>query len=88
MALVQAITIYINWLGFGMDAYSSSFSTYLIKSTLGNFNGNKMSDYDDYILAIIPAVNYLILFAFYLFWKKHYIGVIRDQEEDNADVKP
>jgi hypothetical protein len=35
MSLVQGITIYINWLGNGMQEYSSSFSTYLIKSTLG-----------------------------------------------------
>jgi len=36
--LLQSITIYINWLGSGMNAYSSSFSTYLIKSTFGMFN--------------------------------------------------
>lgn len=30
-----ALTIYINWLGTGMGNYSPSFSTYLIKSTIG-----------------------------------------------------
>lgn len=49
MALLQGITIYINWLGSGMSAYSSSFSTYLIKSTLGNYTANNLSQYDAYI---------------------------------------
>lgn len=33
--LLVGITIYINWLGTGMGNYSPSFSTYLIKSTIG-----------------------------------------------------
>ena len=88
MAMVQGITIYINWLGTGMDSYASSFSTYLIKATLGNFSGNKLTNFDDWILAIAPAVNYLALFIFYLLWKVHYYTTISDQEDDNADVKP
>jgi hypothetical protein len=33
--LLTAFTIYINWNGTGMSNYSPSFSTYLIKSTIG-----------------------------------------------------
>lgn len=80
MSLVQGVTIYINWLGSGMNSYSASFSTYLIKSILGNFSGNNLSAYDDYILAIAPAVNYLALLLFYFVWKAHYFRTISAQE--------
>jgi hypothetical protein len=89
MSLIQGITIYINYKGSGMDAYSASIGSYLIKSTLGNFNGNgKLSDYDNWILAIAPAVNFLAMLLFYFIWKAHYFNTISDQEEDNSDVKP
>jgi hypothetical protein len=89
------ITIYINWLGTGMSSYSPSFSTYLIKSTmgtllanLGNYSLNKLTAYDGYIVTIIPAFNLLMMFFFYLCWKAHFYKCITDQEEDNTDVKP
>lgn len=88
MALVQGITIYINWMGSGMKSYSSNFSTYLIKTTLGNYTGNVLSSYDGYIVTIAPAVNYLTLMLFYFIWKGHYFRTISTQEEDNSDVKP
>jgi hypothetical protein len=37
MTLLQAITILINWRGDGLSNYEASFSTYLIKTTLGLF---------------------------------------------------
>ena len=88
MLLVQGITIYINWLGSGMKSYSSTFSTYLIKTTLGNYTGNVLSSYDGYIVTIAPAVNYLALMLFYFIWKAHYLKTISAQEIDNSDVKP
>lgn len=89
MSLVQGITIYINYKGVGMGPYATSIGSYLIKSTLGNFSGNgNMTDHDDWILAIAPAVNYLAMLFFYFVWKGHYFTTISDQEEDNSDVKP
>lgn len=35
MSLIQGVTIYINYNGIGLNNYSLSFSSYLIKSTLG-----------------------------------------------------
>ena len=35
LLLLEGIVIYIDWLGDGMSAYSESFSTYLIKATIG-----------------------------------------------------
>jgi hypothetical protein len=89
MALIQGITIYINYRGTGMDSYAVSVGTYLIKATLGNFSGNgNLCNYDNWILAITPAVNYLAMLIFYFIWKGHYFSTISNQEEDNADVKP
>lgn len=88
MMLVQGLTIYINWLGSGMDAYASSFSTYLIKATLGNYSENRLTAYDGYIVTIAPAVNYLALLLFYWIWKGHYHKTIADAEEDNTEVQP
>lgn len=88
MTLIQGITIYINWMGSGMGSYSSTFSTYLIKTTLGNYSGNTLTAYDGFIVTIAPAVNYLAMMLFYFIWKGHYFKTISDQEDDNADVKP
>ena len=79
MGLVQGLTIYINWLGSGMSNYSSNFSTYLIKTTIGNYSGKVISAYDGYIVTIAPAVNYLVLLLFYFIWKGHYFTTISDQ---------
>jgi len=35
MSLIQGICIYINYQGIGLNNYSLSFSSYLIKTTLG-----------------------------------------------------
>lgn len=37
MTIVQGINIIINFKGDGLNNYEASFSTYLIKSTLGTF---------------------------------------------------
>jgi hypothetical protein len=78
-----------------MSSYAPSFSTYLIQSTfgtpmhnLGNYSKNKLTAFDGYIVTIIPALNFLMMFFFYLVWKGHFSKCISDQEEDNADVKP
>ena len=88
LVLVQGITIYINWLGNGMSSYAVTFSTYLIKATMGNYTQNKLTQYDGYIVTIAPAVSYVALLLFYLIWKGHFFGTINDQEEDDSDVKP
>ncbi len=79
MTLIQGVTIYINWLGTGMKTYASTFSTYLIKTTLGNYTGNVLTAYDAYIVTIAPAVNYLALMLFYFIWKAHYFKTISAQ---------
>lgn len=71
-----------------MSAYAESFSTYLIRATIGNYSENRFTAYDGYIVTIAPAVSYLGLLLFYFIWKGHYFGTINDQEEDNSDVKP
>lgn len=35
MTIIQGVTIVINFMGDGMNSYESSFSTYLIKTTVG-----------------------------------------------------
>ena len=65
-----------------MANFTPTFSTYLITTTLGkilfyqgNYNGEGvLSDYDNYIMAIIPGVTFLALLIFYLLWKTHYNG--------------
>jgi len=67
----------------GLAKYTPTFSTYLITTTLGrnqiylgNYSGNVVTIYDDYIMAIVPGVTFLALFIFYLLWKAHYSGEI------------
>ncbi len=80
MVLVQGFTIYINWMGSGLSKFSSNFSTYLIKTTLGNYSGgNVVTAYDGYIVTIAPAVNYLAFMLFYFVWKGHYFSTITEQ---------
>lgn len=87
-SLLVVITIVVNWQGTGMSSYASSFSTYLIKSTIGNYSRNALTSIDGYLVTIIPAVIYFIIFIFYLAWKKHYFRTIADQETNTYDVKP
>jgi hypothetical protein len=54
----------------------------------GNYSGNKLTAYDAYIVTIVPAVNYLAMFLFYLIWKAHFYSTISHQEGDNSNVKP
>jgi hypothetical protein len=77
--LLVAVTIYINWKGSGMNAYSPSFSNYLIRSTVGNYSKNKWTGIDGYLVTIIPAFNFLIMFLFYLCWKAHFFQCISEQ---------
>ena len=88
LTLVQGITIYINWLGTGMSNYTPSFSTYLIRATIGNFSGNVLTKYDTWIVAIAPGVSYVALMLFYFVWKAHYFRSISQAEESNSDVRP
>lgn len=79
VSLLVVMTIVVNWQGSTMSSYASSFSTYLIKSTIGNYSLNSLTPIDGYLVTIIPAVIYLITFIFYLVWKKHYFKTIADQ---------
>lgn len=88
MSLIVGICSYINWLGTGLSTYASSFSSYLIKSTLGNYSGNLMSSYDIYILVFAPAANFAIMLIFYWCWKGHYLKTISEQEEDDNQIRP
>jgi hypothetical protein len=66
----------------GLAKYTPTFSTYLITTTLGifiviqgNYNGKGvLSDYDNYIMAIVPGVTFFAFLVFYLLWKSHYNG--------------
>lgn len=55
---------------------------------VGNYSLNQLTSYDGYIVTILPAVNYLAMFIFYLIWKAHFYKSISNQEEDNSNVKP
>lgn len=88
VSLMVIITIVVNWQGSAMSSYASSFSTYLIKSTIGNYTRNSLTSIDGYLVTIIPAVIYFITFIFYLVWKRHYFRTIADQETNSEDVKP
>lgn len=47
--------------------------------TEGNYNGKGvLSEYDNYIMAIIPGVTFLAFLIFYLLWKAHYNGEIEE----------
>ena len=41
MTLIQGVTIVVNFMGDGMNNYTSSFSTYLIKTTVGMYGPMK-----------------------------------------------
>jgi hypothetical protein len=73
----------------GLAEYASTFSTYLITTTLGNYNGKGiLSEYDDYIMAIVPGITFFAMLVFYLLWKCHYNSQIDNEEDDNSVVKP
>lgn len=61
-----------------MDSYASSYSTYLIKATNANYIHNQLTQYDGYIVTILPAVSYLALLLFYFIWKAHYFGTLNE----------
>lgn len=62
-----------------MKDYQGSFSTYLVATTIGNFDKNVLTNYDVYILTIIPAACYAIFFIFYIWWKCHYASAINEE---------
>jgi hypothetical protein len=83
------VRIYINLGSNGLAKYAPTFSTYLITTTLGNYNGKGiLSEYDNYIMAIVPGVTFFALLVFYLLWKCHYNSEIDNEEDDNSVVKP
>ncbi len=81
LSLIEGIRIYINskvavwqnipllFLHILLQQRWVFFSIYL-----GNYNGTIISDYDNYVMSIIPGVTYFALLIFYLFWKAHYAG--------------
>ena len=88
LSLLHVIVIIINYKGKGLDDYSESFSTYLIRSTIGNYSGNSLTSFDVYWAVLVPWVGYLAIFTFYIIWKFHYLRIVNKQDEANADVKP
>lgn len=79
LSLLEGVRIYINLSSDGLAMYTPTFSTYMITTTLGNYNGNGvLSDYDNYIMAIIPGVTFFAFLIFYLLWKSHYSSEIDD----------
>jgi len=77
LSLIEGVRVYINAGSNGLAKYTPTFSTYLITTTLGNYNGKGvLSEYDNYIMAIIPGVTFLAFLIFYLLWKAHYNGEI------------
>lgn len=94
-SLLEGLRIYINQSSHGLSDYSITFSTYLINTTignifiyLGNYAGNVLTGYDNYIMAIAPGAIYFVFILFYFFWKAHYFGEISGEEENNSIVKP
>ena len=89
-SLLEGIRIYINVISNGLSSFTPTFSTYLINTTLGkknfifyilgNYNGNVLTQYDNYIMAIIPGVIYVALLLFFFIWKCHYHLVIENDE--------
>jgi hypothetical protein len=63
-------------------------SAYLFQSTLGNYSGNVLTEFDAYFQAAIPGVVFLAFFIFYLIWVAHYSKCISDEEESSEYVKP
>lgn len=62
---------------------------YFMIINIGNYNGaGVLSEYDNYIMAIIPGVSFFALLLFYFIWKAHYAGEIDAEEDDNSVVKP
>jgi hypothetical protein len=87
LALINGLSIYINFQGNGLSNYSVSFSSYLIQTTLGtnnhylgNYSGPVFTSYDVYAIAFAPALSFLALLLFYWIWKCHFYGAIRQQE--------
>ena len=87
---MECIRIYMCYKSTGFSDISETFSTYLIKSTLGNYGGYSLFDgmADIYVMTIVPAAIYAIFFIFYLCWKKHYNDCIDEEEEDKEFIKP
>lgn len=90
LSLLEVVRIYVDYRCNGLQEYSETFSTYLIKSTLGNYDATYhiSPKYDTYIMTIIPCLTYFIFFLFYLCWKKHYSDSIQEEDEDLEFVKP
>lgn len=80
LTLIQGICIYINYQGTGLNNYSLSFSSFLIKTTIGNYSGSVLTtNSDGLIIAYTPALGFLALFLFYFIWKIHFFRTIATQ---------
>ena len=80
LAIMEGLRIYINAKSNGLSNYSNSFGTYLVPTTMGNYNGNVVTSVDGYLMTTISCGIYLIFFVFFLVWQAHYNTCI--QEED------
>lgn len=89
LSIMEAIRIYINYSGSGLTDYKGSFGSYLISSTIGNYNKSVLtSEFDPYIMMIIPCATYGVFFLFYLWWKCHYASAIKEEDESREFTKP
>ena len=88
LSLLHIIVMIVNYRGSGLDSYSQSFSTYLIRSTLGNFSGNSTTSIDVYWSVLVPWVGFIGIFLFYIIWKLHYLRIVSKENEASSDVKP
>ena len=86
-ALINALPIYMHVQGTGLSKYSMSFGTYLIMTSLGNYN-KQFTSYDAYIITGCHCLTLLIFFIFFLFWKAHKYSEIESFEVDNDVIHP
>jgi hypothetical protein len=72
LSLLVTLMIIINFKGTGLENYGTSISAYLFQSTLGNYNGTVLSDFDAYLQASFAGTVFLAFFIFFLIWVSHY----------------
>jgi hypothetical protein len=80
------LNLYLNVKGMGLVEILGSFSSFLVITTLGNYDRLVLTFNDYYIQVLMPFFIYFFFFVFYIYWKTSYSKIVDD--ESNQLVKP
>jgi neutral trehalase len=88
MSAILILPLINNYQGSGLAKYtvSSSFTMSIARFTIGNISNGNRSDY--LIITISDVLTMLVLFIFYIHWRRFHQAVLEEMSKDYTVLNP